>query len=303
MKGNYPDEDFIIKLEKELLELPSYKGHAERNDSWMISKEIAECFLQKFNIKYDEKDIEEFLLSECKNGKLKNIRPAKYPNLKTMHTLWAHLQNTFPLETANLLWKTNKKKKLPEIKLPEGAPIVFLSHSEKDFELAKKVRQTLGESYGLETWLFEKELNKDVNIFASVRLGIMHCDAVILLLTSNSIGSAWIDTEIQSANEFYKKKIFTLVDGGDEDLLIVIDTYLKNNSTNSNEVFDKILEKYKSIEDSQHRVENFRKNATNILGYLHLYSTFSIYPPMNSNENLLFINMSKVLEEIKAKKY
>lgn len=302
MKSKYPDEYFIIKLEQELLKLPSYKIQSERNDSWMTSKEIADIFLHQFNNKYNEEDIENFLLREYKNGKLNNIRPAKYPNLKTMHTLWGHKEKTFPLEVENLLWKTDAKRRLPKIKLPNGAPSVFLSHSAKDFKLAKKVRQTLGEDYGFEAWLFEKELGKAANIFGSVKLGVIHCDAVILLLTSNSIGSAWIDTEIQSANEFYKKKIYTLVDGNDKDLLLVIDTYLTYKSNVSNDMFNKILEKYKLLEGSKHRIDNFKKNATNILGYLDLYSKFSIYPSMTFDENGLFISMSKAMEDIKANK-
>ena len=80
----------------------------------------------------------------------------------------------------------------------------------------------------------------------------------------------------------------------------MIDTYLRNKPNFANDLFEKILEKYESTESGKHRIDSFRKNATNILGYLGLYSKFSIYPPKKLDEYTLFISMSKALEEIKV---
>lgn len=295
-----PDDYFVTKLEEELLKLPSYTEQHERNDSWMTSKEIAQHFLNKGLGEYLEEEIEDFLLNKLRSEQLFNIRPAKYPNLRTMHTLWGHKAKTYPISEPIQPWKKDKKLELEEIDVPRGAPVIFLSHSAKDFELAKKVRRTLGEHHGFESWLFEKEMDKDINIAGSVKLGIIHCDAVILLLTSNSIGSAWIDTEIQTANSYYKKQILTLIDGQDEDLLFVVKYHLKNESGFPENLLDKILMKYKLQESSESRINKFKINAGNVLNYLGLYSDFSVYPQNGNDKESPFVEISEALVKLRS---
>ena len=294
MKETIQRDFFIAKLEEELLKLPSYMKQDERNDSWMTSREIAECFSARGYGEYNEDDIESFLLDELKKGNLINIRSAKYPNLLNMDTLWGHHKNLFPLSEENLPWKTTDEEKLDDLDIAKDAPRLFLSHSYKDFEFAKEVRQMLA-THGFNTWMFENELGKGSHVFGAVKLGIIHCDAVVVLLTSNSLGSAWIDTEAQSANTFYKKKVITLINGNDKDLFLVVTAYL-NKEGNVQTSLDTLLEKYKQMETGGNRIDSFKKNATNILGFLHLYSDFSVYPPMPGDSNNKMVSIEEALK-------
>ncbi|HET6254488.1 MAG TPA: toll/interleukin-1 receptor domain-containing protein [Puia sp.] len=294
------DPLFLSRLELHLLTLPSWREHKDRNDSWMTSKEIAKWYSDSGYSQYPPAEIEDYLLDKWKNKSLTNIRPAKYPNLINMQRLWGHTEKVYPQPEHLDPWKSDELQKLKKIAaLPPDAPSAFLSHSQKDFDLAKQVRQTLGENYGVDTWLFESELNKDENIFGSVHLGLVHCDATMVLLTSNSIGSAWIHTEIVTAANTLNKKIITLTDAGDQALMLAVDSYLKNPEYSEDRLAD-ILERYKQKEQNEHRIDEFKTNATNILNFLHLYSNFCVFPSIpDEYADSKFIDLKNALENVR----
>jgi hypothetical protein len=296
MINELQNADFLERLEQKLLSLPSWSDRNDRNDSWMTSREIAKWYFDSGYGQCTAEEVETYLLDRSKSRSLNNIRSAKYPNLTNMQRLWGHIQRVYPQPDEMDPWKKDDPEELEEINdLPPDAPTVFLSHSRNDFELAKQVRQTLGNDYGVHTWLFENELDRDENIFGSVHLGIVHCDATLVLLTSHSIGSAWVHTEIVSSANYLNKKIITLTDGKDQELMLVIDSYLKNPDWSQFRL-EAILERYKLKEKNEHRIDQFKKNAENILGFLHMYAPFSVFPSTpDEYSNSNFIDLKEAL--------
>lgn len=278
MESAIQDAHFLERVEQKLLSLPSWLEQNDRNDSWMTSREIAKWYVDSGYGQCTGEEVEKYLLDKLKNKSLTNIRPAKYPNLINMQRLWGHIQRVYPQPDEADHWKKDDPEELEKINdIPPGAPTVFLSHSKNDFEFAKQVRQTLGKEYGIQTWLFEKELQRDQNIFGSVLLGIFHCDATLVLLTSHSIGSAWVLTEVVSSAKSLNKKIITLIDANDQELMLVIDAYLKNPEWSEFRL-EAILERFKLKEKDEHRISVFKKNADHILRFLHLYASFAAFP-------------------------
>jgi hypothetical protein len=300
MESELQNPIFLEKLEQKLLSLPSWCEQKDRNDSWMTSREIANWYTDSGYGQCTTDEVEKYLLDKLNRKSLSNIRPAKYPNLINIQRLWGHIQKVYPQPDGPRPVREDDPEELERInEIPPGAPAVFLSHSKNDFELAKAVRLTLGRDHRLQTWLFEKEVNKDENIFGSVYLGIFHCDAILLLLTSHSIGSAWVYTEMVAAAKSLNKKIITITDGRDQELMLVIDSYLKNPEWSEFRL-EGILERFKLKEKNEHRIAVFKKNAENILLFLQLYASFSVFPSIpDEYANSNFIDLKKALEHLK----
>ena len=296
MESGSPDNFFLEKLEEQLLQLPSYLNSSLRKDSWMTSSEISNWSKINHYGQFTSEDIEEFLLEKWKNNELKNIRPAKYPHLSTLQRLWGHKERTYPQYTAVSYEKTDSNLVLPRIKLPEGALKLFLSHSSHDGDLAVSIREVLGQKFGVEVWLSEAELTKGKKIFEEIYLSICHCDAVALLLTVHSLGSAWVESELETSLNTLHKKIITIIDGTDEDLMFIIDKLEENKYTD----IHRLVEKYKKKETGEHRVARFKENAIRILGYLQSDTGFvrTIFPAKD-NVDKKYKSMQEALDFLK----
>jgi len=78
-----------------------------------------------------------------------------------------------------------------------------------------------------------------------------------------------------------------------------VDTYLKNPASVQIDL-NAVFEKYKLTEKEENRINNFKKNAINIINYLRLYSNFSVYPSIPSNYSEgKFVEISKALVNLK----
>lgn len=87
----------------------------------------------------------------------------------------------------------------PATSLPEGAPVIFASHSHAlgDREFVGRVKSRLAQ-HGKRMWLSEDEIRVGEPIIDAVRIALGGAAARIFLLTRTSLGSAWGSTELES---------------------------------------------------------------------------------------------------------
>lgn len=77
-------------------------------------------------------------------------------------------------------------------------PIVFLSHSSKDKDLAINLATDLRKN-GVETWLDKWEILPGDSFRRKIDEGISQATHFVVLLTTNSLESEWVQTEIDAA--------------------------------------------------------------------------------------------------------
>ena len=95
-----------------------------------------------------------------------------------------------------------------------GKYLVFISHSTKDRWIARQISQLLesaGGSYGVETFLDERDIEVGDSIPETIRQNIKECSEFLVLLTRNSIDRPWVLIEI-SAAWGHSKRIIAVID-------------------------------------------------------------------------------------------
>lgn len=80
----------------------------------------------------------------------------------------------------------------------------FISHSHADKKFAQKLAASL-QDYGIRTWLDEVNLIIGESISKQIERGIHESDKVVVILSSESIQSSWIQHEINKALEMENK--------------------------------------------------------------------------------------------------
>ena len=80
---------------------------------------------------------------------------------------------------------------------------VFLSHSTSDLEHVRLVRRQI-EALGIDVYLAEHDPRPGTSIAAKVQAAIEDCHVVVVLITSTSINSAYVQQEVGIARAKYK---------------------------------------------------------------------------------------------------
>jgi nucleoside 2-deoxyribosyltransferase len=101
---------------------------------------------------------------------------------------------------------------LPTTPQPPAAQAfkVFLSHSMHDGLHVEQVQRQL-EALGMKVWLAEHDPRPGKSILAKVEGALRDCDAVVFLITTNSIDSAYVQQEVGLARA-HGKLLVPLVD-------------------------------------------------------------------------------------------
>ena len=88
---------------------------------------------------------------------------------------------------------------------------VFLSHSSRDKDLARRIAQDL-KSHSIEVWFDEWEIHVGHSISQMIESGLEKADFVAVLLTKHSVSSGWVDKEWQAkiGEEAAKQKVIIL---------------------------------------------------------------------------------------------
>jgi len=77
-------------------------------------------------------------------------------------------------------------------------PSVFLSHSRRDAEVARRLHARL-DAEGISTWLDQKELLPGDSLIGKIQQAIAEFDYLAVLLSPASVTSSWVTTEVQAA--------------------------------------------------------------------------------------------------------
>ena len=87
---------------------------------------------------------------------------------------------------------------------------IFMSHSSKDKEFARKLKKDLIE-LGHEVWLDEGEIHVGESISLEIQEGINKADYFVLILTPDSIISKWVSLEWDAALQREIKENRTII--------------------------------------------------------------------------------------------
>ena len=75
---------------------------------------------------------------------------------------------------------------------------VFISYAQRDSGIAERLVDAL-QSVGLSVWLDRESLAPGTLITEEISQAIQSADAVLVLVTENSLASAWVQREIELA--------------------------------------------------------------------------------------------------------
>lgn len=78
------------------------------------------------------------------------------------------------------------------------SPVVFLSYTHEDRDLAKKIATEMT-SVGIDTWWAEWEIRAGDSIVQKINDGLGDCTHFVVLLTPRSIGKPWVKAEMDAA--------------------------------------------------------------------------------------------------------
>jgi len=88
---------------------------------------------------------------------------------------------------------------------------IFVSHSEKDLGIVNEIIRGL-EQAGYGTWYFERDILPGSSYLVQITTAVAECDAIILVISSNSIGSDQVSKEVVGAFERQKPFFPILLD-------------------------------------------------------------------------------------------
>lgn len=133
-------------------------------------------------------------------------------------------------------------------------------------------------------------------IIEAVRAAVERCDAVIALITCNSLGSAWSYSEVHTARQNTNRPIWAFVDGRDLDLITLIRTYdMVKPASLRQDLVGRLKQRYAAVEDASHRVashERVLRDQLDALSYFLTpghqgYSGAALFPPSTNVESVL----------------
>jgi hypothetical protein len=182
-----------------------------------------------------------------------------------------------------------KPRPLEADPLPESAPTIFISHALADHHFAARVRLSLTR-YGRHAWVAEGEMHEGQNLFEAIEAALDRCDALMILVSSLSISSAWIYTETLTALRD-DKKVVALIDASDIPICILLRGWMNERqkqlagekhgdwlATDAGiQACSAVLERYMRVA-SPTRVLKFRTSLEHTLDSLTMTGYAAFYP-------------------------
>lgn len=130
----------------------------------------------------------------------------------------------------------------------EKSCLVFISHSEKDRWIARQIAALIeekGRSYGLRTFLDEKDIVGGESIPESIRDGILECSEFLVLLSRYSIDRPWVLIEIGAAWVLGKHIVAIIDKVTPEEMPDIISPYKAVDLNNFDEYLEQLLNRVK----------------------------------------------------------
>lgn len=216
------DFDMIVAF---LRSLPRRSDPSSRSECWRTADQLLSLFGPQHALG-SGRDLDAALRARFLTNEDCPIRPAYYPREDSCKRLWGH-QDNVGLGPGRLALRDKlemKPRPLEADRLVEDAPTVFISHALEDHHFAARVRLNLAR-HGVRSWLAEGDMHEGCNLFEAIEAALDRCHALMILLSSVSISSAWIYTETLTALRA-DKKVVALIDASDTPICVLLRGWL-----------------------------------------------------------------------------
>jgi hypothetical protein len=284
------DTDFDT-IVNHLKQIPEYTDTSKRKECWRTADELLSQLPPDRHLG-SAKELDEALCRRFDTNKDCPIRFAYYPDADTCKRLWGHVRNVGGGPGRDKLLVKLQMKPLPiePDDLGDEVPTIFLSHALGDHHFAARVRLSLAR-HGIRSWLAEGDIHEardtqqereNPNLFEAVEASLHRCSALIMLVSSISVNSAWIYTETESARRL-EKPVLALIDASDVPFCKFFQRWELQKKTpwlDSNEgiqSISEVLERYMQVAPPKSRVLKFRRALEYTLDSLIMRST-AFYP-------------------------
>jgi hypothetical protein len=277
------DDIFIAELTKKLLDLSDVANHEERHKSWMTAEQISRWWSERGEEHVSPERIDEMLRAWwLRNPESRDIRPAKYPHRYTAHRLWGHVERVRRRSEAELrMFRTDEPIELEKtIQLESNCPQYFLSYAAPDLHYAARVRLSLM-NYGVCPWMYAGEMMDGDLLFEGVEAALSASQRLLALTTPLTLASAWVDTEIHTADQI-AKPVTIVFDGSHHALMDLLRTWRP--PCNDEPCFEPALlpplerEYACHYREHEHRLSTYRESATKFLRRDATSFELAVYP-------------------------
>ena len=126
--------------------------------------------------------------------------------------------------------------------------------------------------HGLRAWLADENIKEGERIFEGVRTALTLCDGMMIMVTRHSLGSAWVDTEIQTALGLMAapgskaKPVLFVVDASDAPLMDLLASWdLDKDRPFDPNLLEPLWRSFARVETNEHRCQVYRQNAAILL--------------------------------------
>lgn len=211
-----------------LKSLPRRSDPSRRSDSLRTADQLLSLF-PSANAPINSRELDAALCKWFLTKEDCPIRPAYYPSEDNCKRFWGHSDNIGPGPGRQAL--RDKLSAHPHVlesdNLEDDAPVFFLSHAMEDHHFAARVRLNLAR-HGIRSWQAEGDLHEGSNLFEAVEAALNRCDALMILLSSFSITSAWVYTEVLTALKSDKRTV-ALIDASDAQICTLLHGWMTEN--------------------------------------------------------------------------
>lgn len=134
----------------------------------------------------------------------------------------------------------------------EKGCLVFISHSEKDRWIARQIANQIeekGRSYGIKTFLDEKDIMGGESIPEAIRNNIRNCSEFLVLLSRYSIDRPWVLIEIGAAWVLGKRIVAIIDKVTPEEMPDIITPYKAVDLNSFDEYLQQLLDRVKEARE------------------------------------------------------
>ena len=252
-----------------------------RNDSWMTAAQIAARILDIRGTVWDDDELDNALLAWWSaDPSSRPLRPANYPEQSSLARLWGHKQRVGDFADQRPAERTDSPADLETLPpLPDTAKRAFISYAHPDRHFAARVRLYLW-NLGLDSWIYERDLDEGAIIFDAVKAAINRSDFTIALATPHSLASAWMFTETNYSRG-HSIQTIVVFDGGDRRLMSLLESWRPPITGNDDRFFDRELLSALKLEYAKYNSpDRIAKYETSTQAFLFAMSSFHkcVYP-------------------------
>ncbi len=184
---------------------------------WMTATGLARELCASTGRTLSPTAIERILVAHARTAP-RAVRYSHYPSKATLDILWGHVDIVGERENLAELDRIDDPYCAPCPNIAPHAPWFFISHNHRDLAQVLELRRLITDRH-CGTWLFEAEIPTGGQIAPLVAVAIGECEYFLSYVTRRSLGSLWVQKEIEVARQRGDCKTVVVVDGRDPELL------------------------------------------------------------------------------------